>query len=158
MKITKLLSLDSHPAPALLARATKIELTLLERITPPAVLTAGGVGYENALGEVRPLEVGDILVDERGQMHVVEAAVEKVLKVTGDEMIMQEAVYAFTARGLRVGIEEDGSGFSVPYTDGFQQMFEHAGLKCTVVDEPFLPIIIPQHHGGGCCCGGHEPV
>ena len=73
MKITKLLSLESRPAQTLLARAKKVVLSYADRVKTPAELTIDGVVYENALGDVRPLEVDDVLVDEKGAMYVVAA-------------------------------------------------------------------------------------
>ena len=102
MKITKLLSLESRPAQTLLARAKKVVLSYADRVKTPAELTIDGVVYENALGDVRPLEVDDVLVDEKGAMYVVAAGEDKVMHVTGDHELMQEAVYAFVARGIRV--------------------------------------------------------
>ena len=95
MKITKLLSLESRPAQTLLARAKKVVLSYADRVKTPAELTIDGVVYENALGDVRPLEVDDVLVDEKGAMYVVAAGEDKVMHVTGDHELMQEAVYAF---------------------------------------------------------------
>ena len=62
MRITKLLSLDSEPAKPILDRATPIALTFIERIKLPSAFVVGDQTIENALGEVRPLEVGDVLV------------------------------------------------------------------------------------------------
>ena len=66
MRITKLLSLDSEPAKPILDRAKPIALAFLERIKLPETFVVGDQTIENALGEVRPLEVGDVLVDENG--------------------------------------------------------------------------------------------
>ena len=155
MKITKLLSLESRPAQTLLARAKKVVLSYADRVKTPAELTIDGVVYENALGDVRPLEVDDVLVDEKGAMYVVAAGEDKVMHVTGDHELMQEAVYAFVARGIRVAKTDDG--FAVINNDTFRQMLEGVGLNCTVVDEPFVPVPLPRPHAGGCGCGcGHH--
>lgn len=152
MKITKLLSTDSAPAQALINRAKGIELTMVERVRLPETFNVGGESVENALGQVRPLEVGDILVDEAGGFYKIEAAPEAVLKVTGDVALMQEAVYAFMARGLRVAQTEDG--FAVVALPQFKEMLEGVGLTVAEVEEPFEPLPLPRHTGG-CCCGGH---
>ena len=93
MRITKLLSLDSEPAKPI-HRAKPIALAFLERIKLPETFVVGDQTIENALGEVRPLEVGDVLVDENGGFYKIEAPVETIFKVTGDLDLMQEAVYA----------------------------------------------------------------
>lgn len=155
MKITKLLSPESRPAQTLLARAKKVVLTYADRVKTPAQFMIDGEAYENALGEVRPLEVDDVLVDEKGAMYVVAAAEDKVMHVTGDHELMQEAVYAFVARGIRVAKTDDG--FAVIDNATFRQMLEGVGLHCTVVDEPFVPVPLPRPHAGGCGCGcGHH--
>ncbi len=154
MRITKLLSTDSAPAQALVDRALPIELTMVERIRLPETFQVQGSTVENALGEVRPLEVGDILVDEKGGFYKIEAAVESILKVTGDVDLMQEAVYALMARGLRVAQTKDG--FAVVALPQFKEMLESVGLTVTPAQEAFEPLPLPRHTGhGGCCCGGH---
>ena len=156
MKITKLLSLESRPAQTLLSRAKKVVLSYADRVKAPATFTIDGESYENAMGEVRPLEVEDVLVDEKGAFYVVVAGEDKVMHVTGDHELMQEAVYAFVARGIRVAQTDDG--FGVIANDTFRQMLEGVGLECAVVDEPFVPVPLPRPHAGGCgCgCGGHH--
>ena len=156
MKITKLLLPESQPAHALLVRAKKVVLTYAQRVKTPAEFSVDGVTYENALGDVPPLEVGDVLVDEKGSFLVVEAAPDEIMKVSGDHELMQEAVYAFTARGIRVAPTEDG--FAIMANDTFRSMLENVGLKTETVTEPFVPVALPQpHHGGcGCGCGGDE--
>lgn len=84
MRITKLLSLDSEPAKPILDRAKPIALAFLERIKLPETFVVGDQTIENALGEVRPLEVGDVLVDENGGFYKIEAPTETIFKVTGD--------------------------------------------------------------------------
>lgn len=154
MRITKLLSSDSAPAQALIQRAKSITLTMAERVRLPQTFKVGGSEIENALGEVRPLEVGDILVDEAGSFYKIEATPEAVLKVTGDVSLMQEAVYAFMARGLRVAQTEEG--FAVVALPQFKEMLEGVGLTVTESEEPFEPLPVPRHGGGcGCGCGGH---
>ena len=152
MRITKLLSLDSAPAQAIVDRAKAISLTMAQRVTPPESFSVGSDMVENGLGQVRPLEVGDILVDEKGGFYKIEAAAEDIYKVTGDIALMQEAVYAFTARGLRVAQTDDG--FAVVAIPQFKQLLESVGLIVTEATEPFTPVPLPRH-AGGCCCGGH---
>lgn len=152
MRITKLLSLDSAPAQTIIDRARGITLTMAERIAIPPTFTVDGETLENALGDVRPLEVNDILIDEKGGFYKVQAASEDILKVTGDIALMQEAVYAFSARGLRVAQTDDG--FAVVAIPQLKQLLENVGLTVTESNEPFVPVPLPRH-AGGCCCGGH---
>ena len=152
MRITKLLSLDSAPAQAIIDRAKPITLTMTERISLPSAFTVEGATVENALGDVRPLEVGDILIDEKGGFYRIKAGAEDILKVTGDVALMQEAVYAFASRGLRVAQTEDG--FAVVAIPQLKSLLENVGLTVTESHEPFTPIPLPRH-AGGCCCGGH---
>ena len=154
MRITKLLSLDSQPAKPILDRAAPIELTFIERHELPATFKVNGAEIENGLGEVRPLEVGDVLVDENGGFYKIEAPVETIFKVTGDLNLMQEAVYALTARGVRVAQTEDG--FAVAGIDQYKVMLESVGLTVTAADEPFTPVPLPRRSHGGCGCGCGE--
>ena len=156
MRITKLLSLDSEPAKPILDRAKPIALAFLERIKLPETFVVGDQTIENALGEVRPLEVGDVLVDENGGFYKIEAPVETIFKVTGDLDLMQEAVYALTARGVRVAQTEDG--FAMAGIEQYKAMLESVGLTVTAAQEPFTPVPLPRpRHGGcGCGCGGHH--
>ncbi len=151
MRITKLLSLDSEPAKPILDRAKPIALAFLERIKLPETFVVGAQTIENALGEVRPLEVGDVLVDENGGFYKIEAPVETIFKVTGDLDLMQEAVYALTARGVRVAQTEDG--FAVAGIEQYKAMLESVGLTVTAAQEPFTPVPLPRPHHGGCGCG-----
>ena len=154
MRITKLLSLDSEPAKPILDRAKPIALAFLERIKLPETFVVGDQTIENALGEVRPLEVGDVLVDENGGFYKIEAPVETIFKVTGDLDLMQEAVYALTARGVRVAQTEDG--FAVAGIEQYKAMLESVGLTVTAAQEPFTPVPLPRPRHGGCGCGGHH--
>ena len=154
MRITKLLTADSQPAKPILDRAAPIELTFVQRHQLPATFEVNGQTIENGLGEARPLEVGDVLVDEKGGFYKVEAPVETIYKVTGDLNLMQEAVYALTARGVRVAQTEDG--FAVAGIEQYKVMLESVGLTVTAADEPFTPVPLPRMHGGCCGCGGHH--
>jgi urease accessory protein UreE len=153
MKITKLLSPESAPAPTLLARADKIVLTYADRLQlPQAFETVAGKKLENSLGETRPLEVGDVLVDERGHFYVIQAGVETILKVTGDMDLMQQAVYALTARGIRVAQAE--GGFALPLNAQLKELLKSVGLTVEEVESAFEPVPLPRRHGGcGCGCG-----
>ena len=160
MKITKLLSPESAPAPTLLARADKIVLTYADRLQlPQAFETVAGKKLENSLGETRPLEVGDVLVDERGHFYVIQAGVETILKVTGDMDLMQQAVYALVARGIRVAQSE--GGFALPLNAQLKELLKSVGLTVEEVESAFEPVPLPRRHGGcgcgcGCGCGGHH--
>ncbi len=156
MQITKLLSPDSMPAGPILERAASIALTYAQRFNLPKVFNIDGVEVQNGLGEVRPLEVGDILVDEKGGFYKVVAASETIYEVSGDIDLMREAVYAFSARGLRVAQTDEG--FAVVGGPQFKQMLEAVGLTVTEKEAPFEPVPLPcpSHGSCGCGCGGHH--
>ena len=149
MKMTQLLAADSLPAPIVMARAPEVSLTYEQRVKPPAVFTVDGVEYENAVELERAIEVGDALLDEEGNFFVVTAATDTIMKVSGDIDMMQEAVYAFSARGIRLAPTEDG--FALMPNEQFKGMLENVGLTVTMSDEPFVPVPLPT---GGCGCGG----
>ena len=111
MRITKLLSLDSAPAQAIVDRAKAISLTMAQRVTPPESFSVGSDMVENGLGQVRPLEVGDILVDEKGGFYKIEAAAEDIYKVTGDIALMQDNLRIAAKGGDGDNIGDPGLGF-----------------------------------------------
>ncbi len=156
MKITKVLPLNAKPAKALLARAKKITLKYAERVKAPAAFTLDGTTLENALGAVRPLEVGDVLVDEKGGFYVVEAAEDRLMRVTGDVQMLHEAAYAFMSRGIRIAEVENG--FAMIENEQFRTMLTSVGLKTEAYVAPFVPLALPEpeEEEGECCCCGHH--
>lgn len=155
MKITKILASEATPAKAILNRAQHVALTSLERDNLPAQVIVNGVTVETEVSDKRPLEVGDVLLDDAGHFYVVDAAPESVLMIKGDEEFAAEAAVALLNRGIRVAQVENG--FAIAKDKALQQLLTDAGLEFEEVMMPFDPIKLPKrHHGGGCCCGGHH--
>ena len=155
MKITKILASEATPAKAILNRAQHVALTSLERDNLPAQVIVNGVSVETEVSDKRPLEVGDVLLDDAGHFYVVDAAPESVLMIKGDEEFAAEAAVALLNRGIRVAQVENG--FAIAKDKALQQLLTDAGLEFEEVMMPFDPIKLPKrHHGGGCCCGGHH--
>lgn len=155
MKITKILASEATPAKAILNRAQHVALTSLERDNLPAQVIVNGVTVETEVSDKRPLEVGDVLLDDAGHFYVVDAAPESVLMIKGDEEFAAEAAVALLNRGIRVAQVENG--FAIAKNEALQQLLTDAGLEFEEVMMPFDPIKLPKrHHGGGCCCGGHH--
>lgn len=155
MKITKILASEATPAKAILNRAQHVALTSLERDNLPAQVIVNGVTVETEVSDKRPLEVGDVLLDDAGHFYVVDAAPESVLMIKGDEEFAAEAAVALLNRGIRVAQVENG--FAIAKDEALQQLLTDAGLEFEEVMMPFAPIKLPKrHHGGGCCCGGHH--
>lgn len=155
MKITKILASEATPAKAILNRAQHVALTSLERDNLPAQVIVNGVTVETEVSDKRPLEVGDVLLDDAGHFYVVDAAPESVLMIKGDEEFATEAAVALLNRGIRVAQVENG--FAIAKDEALQQLLTDAGLEFEEVMMPFDPIKLPKrHHGGGCCCGGHH--
>lgn len=155
MKIKKILASEATPAKAILNRAQHVALTSLERDNLPAQVIVNGVTVETEVSDKRPLEVGDVLLDDAGHFYVVDAAPESVLMIKGDEEFAAEAAVALLNRGIRVAQVENG--FAIAKDEALQQLLTDAGLEFEEVMMPFDPIKLPKrHHGGGCCCGGHH--
>lgn len=155
MKITKILASEATPAKAILNRSQHVALTSLERDNLPAQVIVNGVTVETEVSDKRPLEVGDVLLDDAGHFYVVDAAPESVLMIKGDEEFAAEAAVALLNRGIRVAQVENG--FAIAKDEALQQLLTDAGLEFEEVMMPFDPIKLPKrHHGGGCCCGGHH--
>lgn len=155
MKITKILASEATPAKAILNRAQHVALTSLERDNLPAQVIVNGVTVETEVSDKRPLDVGDVLLDDAGHFYVVDAAPESVLMIKGDEEFAAEAAVALLNRGIRVAQVENG--FAIAKDEALQQLLTDAGLEFEEVMMPFDPIKLPKrHHGGGCCCGGRH--
>ena len=107
MKITKILASEATPAKAILNRAQHVALTSLERDNLPAQVIVNGVTVETEVSDKRPLEVGDVLLDDAGHFYVVDAAPESVLMIKGDEEFAAEAAVALLNRGIRVAQVEN---------------------------------------------------
>ena len=158
--LTKLLPPGAAPAKIILEKAHPIVLTSAERADCPKTLTTEAGEVTIAVEEMRPLEVGDVFVDEKGAFWVVRPGIEKVLHVTGDVDVMREAVAALVNRGVRVAQAPDG--FAVLPLPNLAQMLAMVGLTTTEVESEFDPIQFVQrgccghHHHEGCGCGHHH--
>lgn len=153
MKITKILPAQATPAKAILSRAKHVALTSAERAHIPSAVTVDGVAVETDIKDVRPLEVGEVLLDEAGHFYVVEAAPETVLIIKGDEEFAAEAAVALLNRGIAVAQIENG--FAIAKDEELQQLLTEAGLEFEEAVMPFEPIKVPKR-GHGCCCGHHH--
>lgn len=153
MKITKILPAQATPAKAILSRAKHVALTSAERAHLPSALTVDGAAVETDIKDVRPLEVGEVLLDEAGHFYVVEAAPETVLIIKGDEEFASEAAVALLNRGIAVAQIENG--FAIAKDEELQQLLTEAGLEFEEAVMPFEPIKVPKR-GHGCCCGHHH--
>ena len=157
--LTKLLPQGAAPAKIILEKAHHLVLTSAERAECPKTLKTEAGEVTVAVAEMRPLEVGDVFVDETGAFWVVRPGVEKVLHVTGDVDVMREAVAALVNRGVRVAQAPDG--FAVLPLPNLAQMLGMVGLTTTEVDAEFDPIQFVHccghdhghDHEEGCCCG-----
>ncbi|MDY2867932.1 MAG: hypothetical protein SOT69_04300 [Mesosutterella sp.] len=156
-----LLPAGSKPAPVLLARLPRIFLTSAQREDLPETFESDGEQYAVAEKNLRPLEVDDIFLDDKGRLIAVGAAPERVFHVTGDLDLLRQAAVALMMRGTRVSQTEDG--FGIAADDDLKLAFDQIGLACTEVTEPFTPVPLPKHHHGCCChdddgcgCGHHH--
>lgn len=153
MKITKILPAQATPAKAILSRAKHVALTSAERAHLPSALTVDGAAVETDIKDVRPLEVGEVLLDEASHFYVVEAAPETVLIIKGDEEFAAEAAVALLNRGIAVAQIENG--FAIAKDEELQQLLTEVGLEFEEAVMPFEPIKVPKR-GHGCCCGHHH--
>lgn len=153
MKITKILPAQATPAKAILSRAKHVAFTSAERAHLPSAVTVDGAAVETDIKDVRPLEVGEVLLDEAGHFYVVEAAPETVLIIKGDEEFAAEAAVALLNRGIAVAQIENG--FAIAKDEELQQLLTEAGLEFEEAVMPFEPIKVPKR-GHGCCCGHHH--
>lgn len=155
MNITKILPAEATPAKAILDRAQHVALTSAQRAQLPDTLTVGSETLNVTIAERRPVEVGEVLIDEAGHFYVVDAAPEDVLVIKGDEDFVSEAAVALLNRGIRVAQTENG--FAVVHDPALIKLFSMIGLEFEHVQMPFIPVRMPKAgHAGGCCCGGHN--
>ena len=153
MKITKILAAEASPAKAILDRARHLTLTSAERADLPAEVTVGEDSVETAVAQKRPLEVGDVLLDDGGHFYVVDAAPEAVMLIKGEEDFASEVAVALLNRGVRVAQMDEG--FAIVKDDELVHMLTDAGVELEEAHLPFDPIKLPKRHEG-CCCGHHH--
>ena len=150
--LTKLLPANAAPAQTLLDKAHALPLTSAQRAELPQVIHTpeGEVELGVPADQLRPVEVNDVFVDEKGGFWAVRPAVEKVLNVTGDVNVLREAAGALVNRGVRIAQIEEG--FAVLPLPNLAKMLQMVGLEVTEAESPFDPIQFKAAHGG---CGGH---
>ena len=154
MKITKILAAGAAPAKVILDRVFHLSLTSQQRENLPASVNVDGKEIAIDVAEKRPLEVGDVLLDESGHFYVVDPAVETVLLIKGEEEFAAEAAVALLNRGIRVAQVENG--FAIAKDEELLKMLTDAGLEFEEAQMSFDPIKLPKRHHGGCCCGHHH--
>ena len=153
--LTKLLPANAAPAQTLLDKAHALPLTSAQRAELPQVIHTpeGEVELGVPADQLRPVEVNDVFVDEKGGFWAVRPAVEKVLNVTGDVNVLREAAGALVNRGVRIAQIEEG--FAVLPLPNLAKMLQMVGLEVTEAESPFDPIQFKAAHGG-CGCGCHD--
>ena len=151
--LTKLLPANAAPAQTLLDKAHALPLTSAQRAELPQVIHTpeGEVELGVPADQLRPVEVNDVFVDEKGGFWAVRPAVEKVLNVTGDVNVLREAAGALVNRGVRIAQIEEG--FAVLPLPNLAKMLQMVGLEVTEAESPFDPIQFKAAHGG---CGCHD--
>ena len=102
--LTKLLPANAAPAQTLLDKAHALPLTSAQRAELPQVIHTpeGEVELGVPADQLRPVEVNDVFVDEKGGFWAVRPAVEKVLNVTTAVMIeiSKEEIHPETAKTI----------------------------------------------------------
>jgi urease accessory protein len=157
--LTKLIDPKSRPASVLLKRAQRLELTGIQRQALPDHLNSGGHHLHHTLAGHRPIEVDDVLLDERGGLWVVTAAAEPLWHVAGAMPELHAAIYWLGLRSIRLALHHDGFDLlpeSVP-----RAALESRGLVVTDETATFIPeaLAIDDHdepghvHGPDC---GHD--
>ncbi|MEG0821866.1 MAG: hypothetical protein RR412_09145 [Burkholderiaceae bacterium] len=155
--LTKLLPANARPAAALLARARKLPLASGDRARLPAHIDIPGAHLHHHLAGHRPLEVGDLLLDEGSGLWVVEAAPESVLEVRGPIDALLKATLALGR--AQVQLEVRGDGLRLAADDRLGQQLRELGLDVAEATAAFSPEREVQHqeavhvHGPGC---GHH--
>lgn len=160
--LTKLLPIDARPAQILLKRAKRIALTSAQRAALPPHLDADGEHLHHVIEGHRPIEVGDVLLDERGGFWLVDAAPEAVLRVRGPTETLLRAAWSLGDAQVRLAARADG--FELVADVVLRRRIEALGLSVGETVGPFVPeaaaLLAPAHerehehvHGPGC---GHE--
>lgn len=155
--LTKLLPASARPAAPLLARARKLPLAAAERARLPNHIDVPGAHLHHHLAGHRPLEVGDLLLDESGGLWVVEAAPELVLDIHGPTDALLAAAWALGRADVRAAVTDNGLRV-LPEARLAAQLRER-GLDVSETTAPFAPERAAAHeepghvHGPAC---GHD--
>lgn len=161
--LTKLLDRHARPAQILLKRAHRIALTSAQRTALPDHLDAEGDHLHHTIAGHRAIEVGDVLLDSRGQFWIVDAAPEALLRVEGDASALLRSAWSLGARHVRLAV--DHGGLVVAFEPHLRDELEKAGLVVKNFEGPFVPeleaIEAPVGHVHGPDCGhdhhhGHD--
>ncbi|MDO5531572.1 hypothetical protein, partial [Sutterella sp.] len=157
--LTKLLPAEAAPAQTVIEKAHSLPLNSTERAELPQTIHTpeGDVTVAVPAEQLRPVEVNDVFIDDKGAFWAVRPSVEKVLHVTGDLNVLREAAGALINRGVRIAPID--AGFSVLPLPNLAQMLKMVGLEVAEAEEPFDPIQFreePEGCGCGCCGGGHH--
>ncbi|CAN5421991.1 hypothetical protein BH09PSE6_BH09PSE6_14520 [soil metagenome] len=157
--LTKLIDPKSRPAAVLLKRAQVLELTAAQRLALPDHLDAGEHHLHHTLAGHRPIEVDDVLLDERGSLWVVAAPAEALWHVSGPMADLHAALYWLGSLQVRVALH--GEAFHLLPHAVPRAALESRGLA--ILDEigAFRPVALapleadePGHvHGPDC---GHD--
>ncbi len=159
--LTKLLPANARPAAALLARARRLPLASTARAQLPDHLDLPGAHLHHTLTGHRPLEVGDLLLDEDSGLWVVEAAPEAVLEVRGPTDTLLKAALALGRAEVRVEVRDHGLRLANDQ-DRAHELRER-GLDVVEAMAPFSPEREVRHeepghvHGPGCGHHVHGP-
>ncbi|HEU4622184.1 MAG TPA: hypothetical protein VFS42_08155 [Burkholderiaceae bacterium] len=154
--LTRLLEPHARPAQILLRRARTLELTSAQREALPPHLEAGDAHLHHSLSGHRPIEVGDVLLDDRGGFWIVNAAPEMIWRVCGPINSLIAAAHVLGHQHIRVSVGE--SSFDMLPNEAQRAMLELRALHIEDVQAPFtpepLPVVEHEHvHHEGC---GHD--
>ena len=147
--LTKLLPPGAAPAKIILERAGGLVLTSAERAECPKTITTAAGEVSVAVEEMRPLEVGDVFVDDAGAFWVVQPAVEQILHVTGDIDVMREAVAALINRGSTIA---EGMRLAQEAIDGSRSILvlTQDGIYAARDRMGRTPVIVGKKEGAYC--------
>jgi urease accessory protein len=156
---------SARPAAALLARARRLPLTSAQRAALPEYLEAGGAHLHHTLAGHRPIEVGDLLLDDASALWVIDAAPEPVLEVRGPVEALLRAALALGRAQVRVEVADPRLRLAADAE--LARELRERGLDVAELTAPFAPEREAAHdepgHVHGPACGhdhdhahGHE--
>lgn len=158
--LTKLLPASARPAAALLARARRLPLTSAQRATLPERFAVGSAHLHHTLAGHRPIEVGDLLLDDSSALWVVEAAPESVLEVRGPLEALLRAALDLGRAQVRTQVADPC--LRVVADVELAHELRERGLDVAEITAPFAPEREVAHeevghiHGPDCAHGhGH---
>jgi len=155
--LSKLLPRDARPAQILLRRARRLALSSVQRRALPHHIDAADEHLHHTLAGHRLIEVGDVLLDERGSFWVVDAAPEPVWHVSGRPDDLMRVAHVLGLEGVRLAVVD--AGFDVLADGALRVRLESQGLIVTehvrgfIAEVPPAPEPEAHVHGPGC---GHD--